>query len=180
MGRIIILEGADLTGKTTLAEALKRNHGFHRWHLRAPSGETEWQYRDLLLGCLGHAEDIVCDRWHLGTFIYQYALGIGVSPIPAATYFAVVDQLHRHGARTVVVKCRDHELTRRYLAHVRGERRERDNLDTVLAANRMYDLLSNCGELAGRHRIAGSVDTTFTDVSKMDGLAAAIASAELE
>jgi DNA polymerase III delta prime subunit len=70
--RVIILEGPDGAGKTTLADLLANYHGFVRWHTNKPS-RNEYvfkTYTDLLIKALNHDQPVVFDRLHLGETIY--------------------------------------------------------------------------------------------------------------
>lgn len=65
---MIVLEGADCTGKTTLAEKLHEELGWEVWH----SGAATSGYLDFWLKPLiNHPnQDLILDRWHLGDLVY--------------------------------------------------------------------------------------------------------------
>jgi hypothetical protein len=70
--RVIILEGPDGAGKTTLADMLVSYYGFARWHTNKPKPEEYVfkTYTDLLVKALDHDQPVVFDRLHLGETIY--------------------------------------------------------------------------------------------------------------
>lgn len=64
---LIVIEGPDKTGKTTLAKAVAERLGFKYVHFSAPKGNPADEYIDFLLNL---KEPTVCDRFHLGEFVY--------------------------------------------------------------------------------------------------------------
>lgn len=70
--RIVVLEGPDGGGKTTLAQSLVKNHGYRYVHVTAPKpGEDVLNtYATLLYAAHKDGKDIVFDRLHLGEFVY--------------------------------------------------------------------------------------------------------------
>lgn len=68
--QIIILEGADGTGKTTLAKELAKAQGRLIMHASAPQSET-WaeEYVDSITGIIP-TQSLVLDRWHLGEWVW--------------------------------------------------------------------------------------------------------------
>jgi hypothetical protein len=72
MNRVIILEGADATGKTTLADRLVDSHGFTKVHTGVPKPKEDVfrSYTLTLWKALRSPEPIVLDRCYLGETIY--------------------------------------------------------------------------------------------------------------
>lgn len=70
--RVIVLEGPDCGGKSTLAETLVLQHGFHQIHIGqpAPGEDTFKTYTDILMSALEYDQPIVFDRLHIGECIY--------------------------------------------------------------------------------------------------------------
>lgn len=64
---LIIIEGADKTGKTTLAKAISKEFGYEYKHFGAPKGSPADEYMDFLLKL---DKPTVCDRFHLGELVY--------------------------------------------------------------------------------------------------------------
>ncbi len=64
---LIIVEGADKTGKTTLCQAIVKKFGCRYIHFSKPKKRAANEYADLLLS---PDEDRVCDRFHLGELVY--------------------------------------------------------------------------------------------------------------
>jgi hypothetical protein len=63
----IIIEGADKTGKTTLANAIVKKFGCKYVHFGKPKKRAATEYAEYLLST---NENQVCDRFHLGELVY--------------------------------------------------------------------------------------------------------------
>ena len=105
---MLIIEGSDLTGKTTLAkrlvEELKHEGYIYRHLSRLPDGfDRYWGYRDL--ACLR----IVQDRFHMSEPVYARVRGDDTCLTPE-TYRLVDGMLRGMGALTVVLACQDDGL----------------------------------------------------------------------
>jgi len=102
---LIILEGVDGVGKSTLAERLCDVLGegaltLHSGPLDSdPLKEYEWRLKDYTPGSGQH---IVCDRWHVGELIYG-PLYRGVSRVTPAMRRHIELFLDKLGAHKVVV-----------------------------------------------------------------------------
>src|SRR4051812_20156345 len=72
MNKVVILEGPDGSGKTTLAQHLVNKHGFHRSHEGPPPAKVDklHYYAGMLLEAHQHTKPIVFDRFHLGELVY--------------------------------------------------------------------------------------------------------------
>lgn len=81
---LIIIEGPDKTGKTTLAKAIATRLGFDYKHFSAPKGSPADEYIDFLLSL---KRDTVCDRFHLGELVYGPMLRgkVGITPLELVT-----------------------------------------------------------------------------------------------
>lgn len=66
---IVVLEGADFTGKTTLAKELERL-GFRYVHNGPPKSEDMFEEYTRQLESIKPGEDVVFDRLHLGELVY--------------------------------------------------------------------------------------------------------------
>lgn len=67
--QIIILEGCDKTGKTTLAKKLSSKLGYKIIHLGVPPENGYFKIlRDLIEG---NEEGVIFDRFHWGDFVYR-------------------------------------------------------------------------------------------------------------
>lgn len=67
---IIIIEGTDGTGKSTLARELQQV-GYAYVHASAPQ-ESNWydEYVGPLVGAVQSCTPVVCDRWHIGELVW--------------------------------------------------------------------------------------------------------------
>lgn len=80
---MIILEGVDGSGKTTLAQAVvdrltqvRPSDEVEVWHKRPPKVHPLDEYETPLLRYRpGTGHHIVCDRWHVGEWVYPLVLG---------------------------------------------------------------------------------------------------------
>lgn len=81
---LIIIEGADKTGKTTLAKAIADRFGYRYHHSGPPKGHPADEYIDFLLNL---KRPTVCDRFHLGELVYgpMFRGKIGISPLELLT-----------------------------------------------------------------------------------------------
>lgn len=95
---LIIIEGVDLSGKTTLAEELQRLTGGQLMHKSQPVGTWAEEYVDPLKyyvptgwSANDPKQHIICDRWHLGELVYGplYRDGtiLGESELRATEWF---------------------------------------------------------------------------------------------
>ena len=73
---IIILEGADRTGKSTLAAELKRLTGGEVIHAGKPTQPPLWEYLAPLADVGPHSDrHVILDRWHWGEWIWPKIFG---------------------------------------------------------------------------------------------------------
>jgi thymidylate kinase len=72
MNTVCILEGPDLSGKTTLANWLVKENGFQRWHEGPPpKGRDQLAHYGLQLWrALKHPTPVILDRFHCGEMVY--------------------------------------------------------------------------------------------------------------
>lgn len=67
---LVILEGLDATGKSTIARRLHDEHGFEVIHKGPPTLPAVEEYTKSLESYWGNNVHVVCDRWHLGELVY--------------------------------------------------------------------------------------------------------------
>lgn len=67
---ILIVEGADATGKTTFCKRYASIYGARYLHAEAPE-HNDWLDEYVLP--LLHDQPIICDRWHLGELVWPEA-----------------------------------------------------------------------------------------------------------
>lgn len=110
---LIILEGPDGTGKTTLAGELEELIGARVLHRGPPGQDVITEYaRDIQWYQPGRGDHVVCDRWHLGEQVYGPILR-GGSRFSRETFAHVEKVLQRRGAVLVVLTAPGGELRRR-------------------------------------------------------------------
>lgn len=81
---LIVIEGPDKTGKTTLAKAIAEQLGYEYVHFSAPKGSPADEYIDFLLKL---KRPTVCDRFHLGELVYgpMFRGKAGITPLELVT-----------------------------------------------------------------------------------------------
>lgn len=127
---ITIVEGADATGKTTLAKRLAERTGAVYRHAGAPTSANWWQeYVDPIQ----HEHNMVLDRWHVGELVWPVLFGRPSLFTDKGDYDKCCAELSQAGARLILV-IRDEQDIARELA-ARGEA---DQTDTVLASQRLF------------------------------------------
>lgn len=132
---LIILEGADGTGKTTLAGQLEDRIGAKILHRGPPGQDVITEYaRDIQWYRPGQGVHVICDRWHLGELIYGPLLR-GKSAFTRETFAHVEKVLQTRGALLVVLDA--HESVVQARLRSRGDDLVReDQIDAILAAYR--------------------------------------------
>lgn len=81
---LIVIEGPDKTGKTTLAKAIAQQLGYEYKHFSAPKGSPADEYIDFLLAL---KRPTVCDRFHLSELVYgpMFRGKAGITPLELVT-----------------------------------------------------------------------------------------------
>jgi hypothetical protein len=147
---MLIIEGPDLVGKTTLCkrllEYLNREQlsggisplGYIYSHFtRLPRGfDYYWDYVNRM------STKIVQDRFHLSEIIYSQVRGESRSPLTPEMYRLVDAQLRLLGGFTVVVTAEPHLIQSRYEAR---KETEMYNLDKVMQALELFRSLGSPG-----------------------------------
>ena len=158
---LIVIEGADGTGKSTLANAIAHAAGpVEVIHAGPPARHPLIEYTSPLAGyrpAEGHT--VVCDRWHLGELVYGH-LYRGGSGLTADQFRGVEDFLLELGA--VLVYCTG---SSHYLAKQLRERGEAPNevaLGRELA--RFQEVVMNHSRLPRLVSVAGISYVTAEEV----------------
>lgn len=137
---MIIIEGTDTLGKTTLAQKLVASkelvaQGYLYRHLTRPPSTLNrfWGYLDEA------AAHTVQDRFHMSEVAYSYARGDRSSPLSPEMYNMVDAFLRLQGAFTVVLTA-SRDLIERRFREVTAEpgRTEMYDLDVVQRANSAF------------------------------------------
>lgn len=113
---IIVIEGPDASGKSTLAWHLAQTVDGAYVHASAPERHPLVEYTSTIETLL--PEPVILDRWHIGEMIYgpRYRGKAGLSP---HQFHAVEDYLAEHGA--LLVHCDDYYTDLCYRLRQRGE-----------------------------------------------------------
>lgn len=128
---IVLIEGPDGSGKTTLCEVFVKKYGFHYIHLGRQE-DIEETYKDLLNRLKGTKEDIVIDRAILSNEVYTKIYG--GQKLSAKKYAKMLVFINK------IILCLPKDKNR-YLQEfekLKGEREElyKDNME------RVYNLFS--------------------------------------
>jgi thymidylate kinase len=141
---LIILEGADLVGKTTLQKRIldelhRRNQLYIGLHQTAPP--PNWSLRQYLPFLF--AEGVVWDRFHIGQLVYRSA-DLLPANLDNADWDELQDNLARCRAYTVVITVEPDVIERRWRPG------EMFDLVQVLAANERYKEITSTGYVTCR------------------------------
>ncbi len=160
-GMIVIVEGADLVGKSTLAASLARLHGWPivkiRWALIGdPEIETRAMAASTIAILKATRPAVIFDRIYFSWWAYGPVLGYPIAYMPELirAYEPVDD------TRMVVLTASAEELERRY-------ERQPDlyfSLDVIQAANERFRQLP---EVLPRSLSCLNLDTTRNDIESV-------------
>lgn len=93
----LVIEGADNVGKTTIAKKLAKYFGWTYRHMSKPAPDAEFPavYLQYIRG------NAVCDRLHVGGFVYGHELGL--HPFDPKGASLMWDVLRNAGYRTIIM-----------------------------------------------------------------------------
>ena len=114
---LIILEGVDGTGKTTLARKLYDQYGYRILKRNAPNGHPLVEYTASIEAANG--ANVVCDRWHLGEAVYSVTRRDGQTKMTGAIFEAIEEYLLDKGA--LLVLCVADQYANDCVLEARGE-----------------------------------------------------------
>lgn len=103
MAKIVILEGPDGSGKTTLANKLHNTYNFNivKTGPPAPDSDTTVAYLDAIYAALSRPGHTVFDRLHLGEKIYGPLLR-GIDSMGTDGFAVIQRVIASHGIRIVI------------------------------------------------------------------------------
>jgi len=134
---ILIIEGADGTGKTRYARMLCREQGAKYLHKNKPKA-TNW-FDEYVAPLQLLEQPIICDRWHVGELIWPVLFGRESLFATPSEYDACCEWLHDLDARLEVLVRNPREI-----AETLEKRGEDDQIETVLKSQDMFvDAASN-------------------------------------
>lgn len=145
---LIILEGPDRAGKSTLAHAiadkLRKMHPLHDiriLHARPPKFHPLADYEESLLNYRPHhGKHIICDRWHIGELVYPTICDRSTLMTPAV--FAHIEMfLQSRGALLVFVSASKYTLCERLREENNTSSDSLVNEEQLIAS---YDLFIDC------------------------------------
>tara|TARA_R110002096_G_C14661938_1_gene728394 strand:- start:8927 stop:9445 length:519 start_codon:yes stop_codon:yes gene_type:complete len=138
---MIVIEGADGVGKTTLAKAIAKALNTEVRHMSRPE-----QGFDHMVGYMSRVGPHVQDRFHLGSVVYGRMLGAPGGSATPSQMRLVQRYLRWQGVITVVLHCQRDTLKTRLREDAKDEMY---GMDQILAVNDGYKALlgtSNRGE----------------------------------
>lgn len=132
---LIIIEGADKTGKTTLAKAIEKRFGYRYHHSGPPKGHPADEYIDFLLNL---KRPTVCDRFHLGELVYgpMFRGKAGISPLELLT----IERVLRLKQTILIHAVTDISLANKRL-HVSTQKEMVDDTKNQVAATLFNDVV---------------------------------------
>lgn len=148
---MIILEGCDLAGKSTLAEALfTRVHdvtGYapmvRHFTKPKPSFDKYWGYKNCI------QRDVILDRFHLSHIVYR-AIDSENHDLTPFKYELIDAEISRVGGVIVCFALEDEVIIRRWNA-MPNDRQEMYTLKQVLQVNQVYRQIHANGFVATRY-----------------------------
>jgi thymidylate kinase len=116
---LIILEGPDCVGKSTLAENISANFVSSRqpyhWFQAGPPGKIHPLDAYVVpLLCFGPHDVVLCDRWHVGEAVYPTVMGRSTRMTPGVLDYIELF-LQSRGATTLVLDQTDEILMCRFI-----------------------------------------------------------------
>ncbi len=141
---MLVLEGTDHVGKTSLAQKLVKAlapEGYVYRHLtRLPDAfHRYWDYLPMM------TRKVVMDRFFLSEIAYRRARGENGDTIPVEYLQLLNAQLTMHGGFTVMITCEPDLLASRY-ANEEGKESQMYKLPVVLAANAAFADITYCSD----------------------------------
>jgi thymidylate kinase len=140
---LIILEGPDGAGKTTLAEALVAKTGAELWHRGPIQGSPQEEYLDPITGW-DSSTHVICDRWHLGELVYG-PIFRGESKLDEDTRIDIDLAIRKAGG--ILVYCRPHVTSMQLNIRRRGD--DMVSEDQLLDITAAYDRVMRASLIGG-------------------------------
>lgn len=125
---MIIVEGTDLVGKTTLCHKLTQHLGYTYQHLsRLPD---TWRYPESYLEMMGPT--VIQDRFHDSEYAYVYGRRETKTKLTAEAYSAIQHRLHYYGGIKILVTADEDSIIERY------RQDEMYKIDVILRAQKWF------------------------------------------
>lgn len=138
---IIILEGENKTGKTTLAHYIRDNHNFKYVKCNQPKGSPYDEYIGILEG-LSYLDDLVIDRFCYGELVYG-PIYRGKSALSEKELIKIESRLHVLEARLIYCKNSIEDIQKLF----DKEKEEFANKDKVKETLELYDEVISCANI---------------------------------
>lgn len=143
---IVILEGTDHIGKTTLANKLEAS-GWIYHHFGVPSVNWDYFYDFIkFIDGLDKTKHHVIDRFHLGGLVYGRILRLHTQKVELERYTDLKEILNFLGASIHIFYANDEDWLENHL--FQSKKAELYSGTMILRANRVYRWLAESGKYA--------------------------------
>ncbi len=132
---MIVLEGCDLTGKTTLAEYLSRRFAVPYVHMSAPDERGDWAQATRILSEFEHRNDLVFDRLVISNYAYA-PIWPSQKPNTFLNLLTFMAYLRHTDSVLIHADAPDDVILARYAAN--GDEAEQINPTTLIDTARRY------------------------------------------
>lgn len=155
---LVILEGENKTGKTTLAKYIKDEHGFKYIKVSQPGPDGPYKEYTNILKKIKAGSNVVIDRFHLGEEVYG-PLYRGSSGLTSEQFQDIENTLNKMNA--ILIYCYDSEdnIAKRF-------KEENEEFADVKKITKTLDLYKNVLKksrlIKYKHRMKGKMDLIKT------------------
>lgn len=139
---MIIIEGADGVGKSTLANRLSEKLGWPIHHMGVPDPDFDYM-GGYLEKIVEYGPRCILDRFHLGAFVYGTILGLHSSGSSNKKLIWFTKLLTELEIQTLILYTRQRSFL--YNLLYMNQKRELFSTNQILDANSIYALLANEG-----------------------------------
>lgn len=142
---MIILEGPDLVGKTTLAHAICHADQRNKYEHLSRHG-ADWHYLYSYLPLI--RANNVFDRFHISEPVYSEVRG-EKTPLESGWAIAITREAIKVGCLTVIMTATPELIERRYIENIKNGRFEMYTLAQILQANELFRLVALGSSIQG-------------------------------
>jgi thymidylate kinase len=152
---IVILEGENKTGKTTLAKHIEKEYGFRYIKCSQPGKRGPYaEYREVIESILQKPENVVIDRFHIGEEVYG-PIYRGRSGLSQENFSEIEQDLNK--LNTILIYCYDNEnnIAKRF----KEENEEFANVEKIAKTLELYKVALRKSNIPMyRHKMKGKMD----------------------